>query len=59
VEVSAGFCDVGGGRPAHAAPYVSAHANNLVRRIVVSERAGKYAGLLKVGRRAPKGFGGI
>jgi hypothetical protein len=52
VEMSTGFCDLRGGRPAHGAAYVSPHTNDLalVRRIAVSERAGNYARLLKTGR---------
>jgi len=42
VEVCTGFCHLGGRRPAHGAPHVSAEGNDLalVRRIAVSERAG-------------------
>ena len=47
LEVSGGFYHVRGGRPALPPAHVSAQANNLVRRIAVSERPNNYARLLR------------
>ena len=48
LEVSTGFCHLRVRRQAPPAPHVSAHTNNLVRRIAVSERAGNWARLLRL-----------